>query len=259
MPKLLKPIHANRGLEARYRRQMQRLITEMHNSFEYWITAAYRKEPPRLAEIVAQDASPTRYVTRVLNELARRWIKKFDDYAPKIAEAYIRDQFKLTDSAFMAELKAAGWTVQFKMNPAMRDALNASIEANITLIKSIPEQYLKNVEGAVMRSYSVGRDLETMVKDIREIYPVTMRRAILIARDQSNKANSVVNRARQMELGITEAKWMHSHGGKEPRPSHVAADGKVYNIKEGCLIDGEYIQPGEKIRCRCTSRAILPF
>ena len=85
------------------------------------------------------------------------------------------------------------------------------------------------------------------------------RRAELIARDQSNKANAVVNRARQMELGITEAIWMHSHAGKTPRPDHFKANGTVYKIAEGCKISGEYIQPGEEINCRCTSRPVLPF
>ena len=155
-------------------------------------------------------------------------------------------------------LKEAGWTVEFKMTPAVRDAFNASLEENVGLIRSIPEKYLQQVEGTVMRSYSAGRDLETMVKELKQLYPAASHRAELIARDQSNKANAVVNRARQMELGITEAIWMHSHAGKNPRPDHVAANGKRYNIAEGCKISGEFIQPGEEINCRCTSRAILP-
>ena len=110
-----------------------------------------------------------------------------------------------------------------------------------------------------MRSYSAGRDLATMVKELKTLYPAASHRAELIARDQSNKANAVVNRTRQMELGITEAIWMHSHAGKTPRPDHVAADGKRYKIAEGCLISGKYIQPGEEINCRCTSRPVLPI
>lgn len=209
--------------------------------------------------VIGQDATPSNEIKRILDRLAKRWIKRFNDSAQTIADAYVKDMFKASDSAFRAALKDAGWTVQLKMTPAVRDAFNASLNENISLIKSIPEKYSQQVEGAVMRSYSAGRDLETMVKDIRAIYPVTQKRAIGIARDQSNKANAVVNRARQMELGITEAIWMHSHGGKEPRPEHVAADGKRYKIAEGCKIDGKFIQPGEEINCRCTSRPVLPI
>ena len=260
-PKVLRSVAANRGIEAKYRKALQRMIAEMHASVEYWLTAAYRKDPPRMLALVeqAQDASPSEKMKRILSELAKRWSKKFDDWAPKISEAYLQGMFKTSDSAMRQALKEAGWTVEFKMTPAVRDAFNASLEENVGLIRSIPEKYLQQVEGTVMRSYSAGRDLETMVKELKKLYPAASHRAELIARDQSNKANAVVNRARQMELGITEAIWMHSHAGKNPRPDHVAANGKQYNIAEGCKISGELIQPGEEINCRCTSRAILPF
>ena len=260
-PKTCRAVPANRGIEAKYRKALQRLIAEMHASVEYWLTAAYRKDPPRMAALVeqAQDASPAQRIRKVLDELAQRWVDRFNDYAPKLAEAYLQGMFKSTDSAFRQALKEAGWAVDFKMTPAMRDAFQASLAENVGLIKSIPEKYLQQVEGVVMRSYSAGRDLATMVKELKQLYPAASHRAELIARDQSNKANAVVNRARQMELGITEAIWQHSHAGKTPRPDHVAANGKRYKITEGCLISGEYIQPGEEINCRCTSRPVLPF
>lgn len=260
-PKTCKAVTANRGVEAKYRKALQRLIAEMHASVEYWLTAAYRKDPPRMAALVeqAQDASPSAKIKKVLDELARRWTKRFDDYAPKLAEAYLKGMFKASDSAFRQALKEAGWSVEFKMTPAVRDAFNASLEENVGLIRSIPEKYLQQVEGTVMRSYSAGRDLATMVKELKQLYPAASHRAELIARDQSNKANAVVNRARQMELGIVSGKWMHSHAGKNPRLSHVAANGKEFKIAEGCLIDGEMILPGELINCRCTWRPILPF
>jgi SPP1 gp7 family putative phage head morphogenesis protein len=260
-PKTARAVHANRGIEAKYRKALQRMIAEMHGSVEYWLTAGYRKFPPRMAAVVeqAQDASPSANMKRILDDLAKRWIARFDEWAPKIADAYLQGMFKASDSAMRQALKDAGWAVDFKMTPAVRDAFNASLQENVGLIRSIPEKYLQQVEGVVMRSYTVGRDLETMVKDLKQLYPSASDRAVLIARDQSNKANAVVNRTRQLELGITEAIWMHSHAGKNPRPDHVAANGKRYNIAEGCKISGEFIQPGEEINCRCISRPILPI
>lgn len=259
--KIVRSVAANRGIEAKYRKQLQAMIADMHGSIEYWVMAAYRKAPPRMAEVVdqAQDASPAAMMAKVLAALGKRWIKKFEGAAPDIAEAYLKGMFKSSDSAFRKALKDAGLSVEFKMTPAVRDAFNASLAENVGLIKSIPSEYLQKVGGIVMRSYSAGRDLQTMVKELKETYPITQKRAEFIARDQSNKANAVVNRTRQMELGIIEAIWMHSHAGKNPRLSHVAANGKKYKIAEGCLIDGEYIQPGEEINCRCTSRPVLPY
>lgn len=252
--KICRAIHSNRGIEAKYRKKLDRMIREMTSSVEYWLAAQYNAAPPRLA----QDATPSAEMRSRLREVGKRWIKRFNDTAPVIADVYVNSMQKATDAAFMNALKAAGIAVEFKMTPVMRDAMSAVIAENVGLIKSIPEQYLAKVEGVVMRSYAAGRDLATMSRELRELYPITKKRASLISRDRSNKLNATINRARALEVGITHAIWMHSHGGKEPRQSHVDADGKKFEIAEGCLIDGEYIQPGEKINCRCTMRVVLP-
>ena len=255
--KTVRAIHSNRGIEAAYRRELKAMIDEMTDSTDYWISAAYKKEPPRMAGLVG-DASPSDKMKKTIAGLAKRWIKKFNDAAPKIAAKYIYRTYKYSDSAFMAALKASGFAVEFKMTPAMNDALNAEIAENVGLITNIPEKYYSQIEGIVMRSFSAGSDLQKMTRDLRALHPKLADRAVLIARDQTNKATAVTARARQLELGFKKAIWMHSHAGKIPRPDHVAADGKEFDIAKGCLISGEYILPGQLINCRCTSRAILP-
>jgi SPP1 gp7 family putative phage head morphogenesis protein len=251
--KTARAVHANRGLEALYRRLMLSLIDEMHVSVIHEVTAAYR------CPEMATDANPVKAMRRLLSSLGKRWIKRFDDAAPKIAEAYLKRSFKATDSAMRMALRDAGWTVKFEMTPAVRQAYEASLAENVGLIRSIPQQYLQQVQGIVMRSYTRGRDLQAMVSDLNRLYPKAADRASLISLDQSNKANAVVTQARQLELGVVEAIWMHSHAGKTPRPDHLAADGRRYKVAEGCLISGRYVFPGEEINCRCTGRSVLPF
>lgn len=258
--KTLRPVRANQGLRFRYQRQMLALIDSMSDSIKYWLTAQYRDAPP----LLAQDASPSKEMLKRFKELAKRWSKRFEEASPKIAEAYLKGAFKATDSAMRMALKDAGFAVKFQMTPAMRDAFNASLAENVGLIKSIPTEYLQQVEGVVARAYASGRDLQAMVTQIRKLYPKAANRAVLIARDQSNKANAVVSRARQLELGIQEAEWLHSSGGKTPRPEHVKAgrERRRYNIAKGCPIPNEkgvveYIMPGELINCRCVSRPVL--
>nr|WP_277347156.1 phage minor head protein [Collimonas pratensis] len=128
----------------------------------------------------------------------------------------------------------------------------------VGLIKSIASQHLTEVQGLVMRSVADGRDLGTLAKGLEDRYGITKRRAALIARDQNNKATATITRVRQDSLGITEAVWMHSHAGKHPRPSHVAANGKRYTIKEGMYLDGVWTWPGREIGCRCISKSVIP-
>lgn len=260
--RIARGVHANAGTKARYQRRMISLIREMAASVEYWAKAQYRADPPELA----QDALPAAEMVKALKKLTERWEKRFDDMAPTVAASFLKNQFRGTDVAMREALKAAGWTVKFTMTPAVRDAFEASLAENVGLIKSIPAQYLQEVEGIVMRSFAAGRDLKTMATEIRGRYHVAANRAVLIARDQSNKASAVVTKARQTELGITRAKWLHSHAGKEPRPSHVRMNGKEYDVEKGMWDPdahgkgkGDWVYPGQLINCRCVGRSILPF
>lgn len=250
-------VHANRGTRARYRRAMMRLIDEMASSVEYWLTARRRSDPP----VLAQDALPTDEMQQAFRKVSARWQEKFDGMAEEIAKEFLKQSFRGTDSAMRAALKKAGWAIDFKMTRGMRDAFKASLAENVSLIRSIPTHYLQQVEGIVMRSYARGRDLHTMVKEIRKLYPKAKNRAVLIARDQSNKANAVVQQARQKELGITTAIWIHSHAGKTPRPSHLAMNGKRFEVEKGVWDpdEGKWVLPGELINCRCVSKAVLPW
>lgn len=258
-PRVLAPVRPNAGLEAGYRQRLDRMLEEMEASLIYWLQAAWRANPPKLA----QDALPATDLRREMRTLARRWQSRFDDAAPKLASYFATAAKDRVDGALQKILRDGGFSVQFRLTPSLQDAYQAVIGENVGLIKSIPEQHLSQVEGLVMRSVSEGRDLGTLTKRLEDQFGLTRNRAALIARDQNNKANSVITRARQLEVGIEEADWLHSGAGKHPRPSHVAfgagkLGGPRYQVAKGAYIDGEWIFPGQLINCRCVGRSVIP-
>lgn len=246
-PKVARAVWPNAGVRQRYRQRLISLIREMAGSVEYWVQAQRRSDPPELAE----DALPSVEMRKAFRELAERWQGRFDDMAPKVAESFLKNQFRGTDAAMRQALRDAGWSIKFTLTPAMRDAFEASLAENVGLIRSIPAEYLQQVEGIVMRNYTSGRDLKSMAAEIRERFGVAANRAVLISRDQSNKANAVVQKARQQELGIEEFQWLHSHAGKEPRSTHLAMNGKRFPVSQGAWDskEGAYVFPGELINC----------
>lgn len=256
--KTLRPVHANAGIEAEYRKRLDALIEKMEASTLYFVTAAYRQNTPR----IAQDRSPADVLRGVVAALAKRWMHNFDDAAPKLAEWFGQATSKRSTDALRKILKDGGISVEFKITPAMRDILDATVNQNVALIKTIPQQYFSEIEGLVMRSVQVGGDLGTLTAAIKDRYGVTKRRAAFIARDQNSKANAAMTRARQMEAGIDEAIWLHSGGGKHPRPSHAKAgrDKARFPIAEGWHDpeEGRNIWPGELINCRCVSKSVVP-
>lgn len=220
-----------------------------------------RKRMPPLVDVFAEDAAPTG--TKGLQAALARWgsqtIKRFDNMASKIADDFAaRNQFA-TQTSMMSQLKKAGFTVAFKPTQKSLEAFRAVVAENVSLIKSIPRKALEQVEQQVWNTVRQGSDLHKLSTELARRHKVTIDRAALIARDQNAKGKATIERVRQMELGITDALWMHSHAGKEPRPTHVAMNGKQYSLAKGMYDsdEGEWIHPGQLINCRCTNRPVI--
>ena len=257
-------VKPNPAIEEAYRRKLLRLIDEMEKSILYHLGAAYKRNEPEVMSLaedeLAEDALPADALRAALRKFTRRWTKRFNDMAEDLAAYFAKSVRDRSDTALKLILKKGGITVDFRMTRAIQDVMKAQIAENVALIRSIPAQHFTQIEGMVMRSVQAGRDLESLTKDLRHQFGVTKRRAELIARDQNNKATTIVQKVRYQELGIREAVWMHSHAGKEPRPTHVANDGKRFNVDTGWFDPHErkHIMPGVLINCRCTMRPILP-
>lgn len=254
---VLRPIHPNAGIEAAYRKKLLALVDEMHRSFAYHLKAAYRKNEPAMA----MDATPAADLQDAIDKLTKRWRERFRDGAESLADYFATAAFRRSDELLMRILRDAGFSVRFKMTPAMRDVLRATVEQNVALIKSIPEQYLTQVQGAVMRSVQTGRDLASLSKELQKQFGVTRRRAAFISLDQNNKATAALRRARETEAGLDDGIWMHSHAGREPRPTHLANDGKKFSISRGWYDPDPNVRrrilPGELPRCRCTWKVVI--
>jgi SPP1 gp7 family putative phage head morphogenesis protein len=255
-PVALRAVRPNAGVQASYQRKLDALIDAMQAAVEAAIHTAYLRKPPRLAA----DEAPAEALRGVAARLGREWQQRFTDFANREGKRFTAQAAGHADRSFAEALREAGFTVRFTMTPEARDVLAATMAEQVNLIRSIPAEYLTQVQGAVMRSVQTGRDLGALTTELQEQFGVTKRRAAFIARDQNNKATASMIRVRQDALGITQAMWLHSAGGKVPRPTHVANNGKLYDVKEGWLDPAinKRIFPGELPNCRCVSRSVIP-
>lgn len=256
--KVLPPVRPNAGLTALYRERLDALVDAMHRSITYFVIAQYRENPPEMA----QDASPAADLEDEIKKLASRWQTRFDEAAKALGAYFAKAAAQRSDAQLRAILRKGGFSIKFKMTRSMNDVLRATISEQVGLIRSIPQKYLLDVQGAVMRSVQAGHDIGALSKELQKTYGITKRRAGFIARDQNAKASASFNRVRQTELGITEAEWRHSGGGRHPRPSHVkAGNDKVrYEVAKGWFDPDaqQWILPGQLPNCRCVSKSIIP-
>lgn len=256
---MLAPVRPSAPIRIKYEARLLALVDEMHTSIVHWIGAEWRRNTPETV-LYGADEDPVKALQAELSELGARWLARFDELSTNLAKYFATAVRDRSDRSLLADLRKGGMSVRFKMTGAMRQAYQAVIAENVGLIRSIATQHLGQVETLVMQSVSQGRDLGGLTKALQKNYGVTRRRAALISRDQNNKATAVLTRARHAELGITQAKWLHSAGGKHPRASHVSFSGKVYDIAAGHDFgDGEGpVWPGTAINCRCVAVPIVP-
>ncbi|GAN86352.1 phage head morphogenesis protein [Komagataeibacter intermedius] len=255
-PKTLKPIRPNAGVGKAYERDLIALIDEMERAIRSQLRTRYRKVEDR----ITQDASPAAELQSLMDKLTERWRSRFDELAESLAPRFVDKATASIDRTYKRELdRAAGFTIQFRPTEGVTDAMKACVNENVLLIKSIGDHHLSEVNQMVMRAVAHGGDLGELTDGLQQRFGITRRRAANIARDQNAKVTSAINKQRQIETGLFESEWVHSAGGKHPRESHVEAGRKRlrFDVREGALIDGERIWPGQLPNCRCSSRVIL--
>lgn len=256
---VLSAVQPSVKLQIQYAKEVKALLAEMNAEIQALISKLHIRHQP----LAAHDAKPlpANKFQKELEELTAKWNKKFDKRGKEISDWLTERLATSGDLRLANQLKAKGLPrIKFKMTRQQRDVMQAIVNENVGLITSIPEKYLGQVQGAVMRSVASGGDQEQLVKDIQKIYGVEKKRAEFISRDQLRKANNALQRSRQLELGVVEAIWMHSSASKTPRKTHVKANGKRYDIKKGMWDPDakQYVMPGQLINCKCSSRPVIP-
>jgi len=147
--------------------------------------------------------------------------------------------------------------IKFQPTPASVEAYRAVLAEKVALSEEIPAQHRQDAQAAVWRAVMAGGDLAALSKELQK-YGIVYERAAAIARHQCFMAKAIMENVRRLELGLTEAIWMHSGAGRSPRPSHVAFSGKRFKLATGAFLDGKWVWPGSEPDCLCTSRAIIP-
>lgn len=147
------------------------------------------------------------------------------------------------------------------------DALLSSwTQQNVSFIKSINRDCLREMEQVVMESFTVGKTIRQMSKDIQNRFDVTKSKARLLARDQMGTLNSQITQTQHRSAGVSEYEWSDS-GDERVRDCHAELNGKKfrydeppamwYMTKHGRVYTGRHCNPGEDYQCRCIAKPVF--
>lgn len=271
-----------RGHDLRYNASQQEKYVQALNRLVIQMTDTVRKQVTKLfdgtiadrffeqqEQAAAMDASLSSQARILMNSLTAKFVALFSLRSRTLAERMVNGAAAVSKTNLHSSLKqlSGGLSLKTGIVPkGMTDVAKALIAENVSLITSIPEQYLKDVTGSVMRSITTGNGLADLVPAIGKYDGQTKRRARNIALDQTRKAYNSINKQRMQAVGVKQFEWVHSGGGQTPRESHLKIDGKVFSFANleaeqaamGVPPEDRGI-PGHPINCRCTILPVIEF
>lgn len=259
-----KPLNPSAAVESRYYTALRVLIDRMTAETDLELQKLFKGDAA--GEFFAADASISSQARVLTNALIKKYTDLFASLSKPTAERFAEESNRSSDVAVKSSIRQLSdeLTLSTKTitSGPLKDILSATVTENVGLIKSIPAQYLGGVQGAVMRSITTGNGMQDLVPYLQKHKGVTLRRARMIAQDQTKKAFNSLSKARMEKIGVEEYEWLHTAGSRHPRKLHIAMSGNTYRYDDPPVIDektGERGIPGQAINCACRMRPVLNF
>lgn len=236
MIKASRPFTAPKSIEIQYRNELYKLIKAMCKDYKA-VVGIYRDKQDQ----VAMDADRTwlsTAETAKLESLGAKWSKKFEEFAKQYSPRYVKSILRMSTTQIKSVLK--DWFADKRLTlfgnvipTELRQVVNANTAYNVSLITSIATQYHERILGSVMRSITGGGSLKQLTMEIYRYGNMEMRRAKLIAQDQTRKVYNTITLHNCKRLGVKKMMWNHSHAVREARPLHIRKWDGVSGLKDG--------------------------
>ena len=205
------------------------------------------------------------FLQDIIAKNLKRWLDALRQVSTGVAERFVKKAMSSSTHAQKAALIAAGvkpsllkeaWTVPVVgkqyLSPEAASTMPAMVRENVELITHITEVLIQGLQE--------GMDYDALRRELNSTNGFDGARAERVALDQINKINQQVQIMNAKSLGCTHARWKHVPGQYTSRKTHMAMDGKTFDLNVGLFDEsvGRNVIPGELYYCRCVSRLILP-
>ena len=186
-------------------------------------------------------------------------------FAQSTSTNMVEETSKRNKAKFDRAVKAAtgvdlGMVVQ---EEGLADFIELSVNKNVGLIKSLPEQYLNQVETIVNNGVVNGTRFSDIAKEIvaktGSANSKLAGRIKTIAMNEVQTINAQISQRRSQALGIKKGIYRTSED-ERVRPCHAELNGVEYELSKGAWSKscGRFIIPGvTDINCRCSFSPII--
>lgn len=259
--KKLTAVKATKGQEMEYRKELNKLGRELIKAINNEVLPFLKSNEE---EYVLDGIS--RQLSSIFRKLNERFTGNIVASFSKSTASKIINKLSLTNrERFNKSLaNATGVDLGNILSEGDLDEfVNSSIEKNVSLIKTLPEEYLKQVEVIVRNGLTNGDRYSTIAKQIQSrvgsANSKLSNRIKTIATNEMQTINAQLTLRRSSKLGITKGIY-RTVEDERVRPCHKELNGVIYELNKGAWSKTcqKYIQPGiTDINCRCTYSPIF--
>jgi len=268
------PLHPNAAIQQEYAAAIMTLVRKMHDDIRREMGRVFEQSQFHAQAMDGKDDGKSGTVASqariALAALLAKYTALFGRLARKATKRMIERTLKNSSVTLGLSLREIAKDLTLK--PAMADRVSDRLQEIITastteaagLITRIPQQYLGDVQGAVMRSITGGGGMKDLTPFLNEKYGKSIRYARTVAMDQTRKSYSNITAHRMQDVGVRKFKWLHIGGSMHPRKLHEEMSGNTYSLDDLPYIgemygEAVYGKPGDLPNCRCVMRPIVSF
>lgn len=150
---------------------------------------------------------------------------------------------------------------------SMEDMMQNWIRENVSKIRSVPSEYLQEIEAIIRWGYETRQPKVNVYRRLEKNIGLTKSKARMIARDQLGTLNCQMTRYEHESAGVGKYKWITKRDGRV-RDCHRALHGTIHKWDEpspmwymtksrGIVYTGRYCHPGEDYCCRCCASPVF--
>lgn len=258
-PKVLVPVRAHVTFDAAPRRSAFARARLAESSYARALNAIARNvddlvrhayDPERPAETAAEIARALRQYGKLIEPWARSVSRRM------LVEVSMRDARAWRQ---VAREMGEAYAAQFLGETPIAGLIRKSMEEQVHLITSLPEQAAGRVHGLVLEGLAMGRRAEDVRDRVLETGHVTRSRAMTIARTEVGRAASEVVKARAAFIGSEGYVWRTAHDA-DVRKEHRKLEGKFVRWDDPPVAGsrGERAHAGAIYNCRCYPEPVIP-
>lgn len=266
--KKVRPQKASRTIENKYRSIINKLANGLKKDVRELVLPILNRDKKLYQDSLSDDLATT------IAMLKQKYSGITKSYVADITQI-VNSLNRVQKSKFINNINSAVSVdlEQILHNENLEDFVSMQINKNVSLVKSIPDYFFKQIEAEIYNGVSNGAAYGSIakringVKDISSVFGKLSNRTKFIARNEVENINSALVKKRSEKVGLKKFIWQTSRdervrgnpAGTYPNAkcSHYKLDGKVFTWADGANCGTKVIYPGSDFNCRCVAINII--